>query len=173
MYKEITLKQADGAEVPYKFLASGTTAYRYMQVFREDLMKKITSFEKDNDYTIADKLAYIMNAQAEGKDMKTLNYDSFLEWLDKIESSEIFSHMEELISLYIGTKFTNSIAKKSGLTDRPMTTALFILRAKQIGLTLTELDELEEGFVVDMIIESANDSETYNRVASQADFDKF
>ena len=54
-----------------------------------------------------------------------------------------------------------------------MTTALFILRAKQLGLSLIELEELEEGFVTDMIIESANDSAEYNRVASQADFDKF
>lgn len=113
MYKEIKLKNTDGTEITYKFLASGTTAYRYMQVFHEDLMKIITNFDKEADYTLADKLAYIMNAQAEGKDMKILNYDSFLEWLDKIESSEIFSHMEELISLYIGTKITNSIPKKN------------------------------------------------------------
>ncbi len=113
MYKVITLKQIDGTEVPYKFLASGTTAYRYMQVFHEDLMKKITAFESDMDYSIADKLAFIMNSQAEGRDMKALNYDSFLEWLDKIESSEIFSHMEELIGLYIGTKLTSSMAKKN------------------------------------------------------------
>ena len=50
-----------------------------------------------------------------------------------------------------------------------------MLRAKQLGLTLDELDELEEGFVMDMIIESANDLEnkSYARVAGQADYDKF
>lgn len=54
-----------------------------------------------------------------------------------------------------------------------MTTALFMLRAVQLGLSLEELDELEEGFVLDMIIESANDNEKYDRTASQADFDNF
>ena len=54
-----------------------------------------------------------------------------------------------------------------------MNTAIFMLRAVQLGLSLNELDELEEGFVLDMIIESANDNETYQRVASQADFDSF
>ena len=48
-----------------------------------------------------------------------------------------------------------------------------MLRAIQLGLSLNELDELEEGFVLDMIIESANDQEPYRRVASQSDFDSF
>ena len=58
-------------------------------------------------------------------------------------------------------------------TEREMNTAIFVLRAIQLGLSLSELDELDEGFVLDMIIESANDQETYQRVASQSDFDSF
>ena len=54
-----------------------------------------------------------------------------------------------------------------------MNTAIFVLRAKQLGLSLDELDELEEGFVLDMMIESANDNETYDHVATQADFDRW
>lgn len=54
-----------------------------------------------------------------------------------------------------------------------MNTAVFILRAKQLGLSLEELDELDEGFVLDMIIEAANDHETHQRIATQAEFDKF
>ena len=63
--------------------------------------------------------------------------------------------------------------KRVGPTERKMNTALFVLRAKQLGLTLNELDELDEGFVLDLIIESGNDNETYQRVASQSDFDNF
>ena len=54
-----------------------------------------------------------------------------------------------------------------------MNTPLFILRAKQLGFSLSELDEFEEGFIMDVIIESANDHETYQRIASQSDFDNF
>ncbi len=54
-----------------------------------------------------------------------------------------------------------------------MNTAIFILRAKQLGLSLQELDELEEGFVLDLIIESANDHEVYRQVAGQEQFDAF
>ena len=112
MYKEINLKMISGEEKPFKFLACGSTAYRYNQVFHEDLMAKLTKMEADADYSIADKLAYIMNSQAEGKDMKTLNNDSFFTWLDQLESSEILLHMEEIVGLYLGSKLTNSVPKK-------------------------------------------------------------
>ena len=54
-----------------------------------------------------------------------------------------------------------------------MNTSLYLLRAKQAGLTLSELDELEEGDVYGIFIESANDSEadSYAELATQADFD--
>ena len=54
-----------------------------------------------------------------------------------------------------------------------MNTALYVLRAKQIGLSLSEMEELDEGFITDMIIESNNDSCEYKEIASQEDFDRF
>ncbi len=112
MYREITLKTVHGDDKIFKFLASGATAYRYEQLFHEDLMTKLQGMEKSTDYTVGDKLAFIMNAQANGKDMKKLNYDSFIEWLEQLESSEILAHMEEIVGLYLGTKITSSVPKK-------------------------------------------------------------
>ena len=54
-----------------------------------------------------------------------------------------------------------------------MTTALFLLRAVQMGLDLDDLDSLEYGTVVDMMTESGNDEEHYDFVATQDDFDRF
>ncbi len=54
-----------------------------------------------------------------------------------------------------------------------MTGALFLLRALQVGLRLSDLDELEEGQVADIIIESGNDSAEYDYVATQEDMDAF
>lgn len=54
-----------------------------------------------------------------------------------------------------------------------MTLGLFLLRAVQIGLDISDLDGLEYGTVIDMMIESGNDSYPYKTVATQADFDKF
>ena len=54
-----------------------------------------------------------------------------------------------------------------------MTLGLFLLRAIQMGLTMTDLDCLEYGMVIDMMTESSNDSYKYKALASQEDFDKF
>lgn len=56
-----------------------------------------------------------------------------------------------------------------------MNTAIYFLRAKQIGLSLAEMEELSEGMVLDMITESLNDNEqdSYTEMATQEDFDRF
>ncbi len=47
------------------------------------------------------------------------------------------------------------------------------MRCLQLGLRITELDDLEYGFVMDMITESGNDEYKYREVATQEDFDRF
>lgn len=55
-----------------------------------------------------------------------------------------------------------------------MNVAVFMVRAKQMGLSLAEMDELEEGFITDMIIETGNDNyDGYREIATQSDFDNF
>ena len=54
-----------------------------------------------------------------------------------------------------------------------MNTALFLLRCVQIGLSLSDLDALDYGTVIDMIIESGNDNSQYRQLATQDDFDSF
>ena len=65
--------------------------------------------------------------------------------------------------------------KKLSPTDRPFTTALFMLRCAQLGLAVSDLDLLTLGMVNDMITEKANDAceDEYSRTATQADFDAF
>lgn len=50
---------------------------------------------------------------------------------------------------------------------------MFLLRAIQIGLRISDLDVLEVGEVLDMIAESGNDSFEYKQVATQEDFDRW
>lgn len=54
-----------------------------------------------------------------------------------------------------------------------MTTALFVLRCKELGFSLDELDAISPGFVLDLFTERANDSAKYNYLATQEDFDNF
>lgn len=53
-----------------------------------------------------------------------------------------------------------------------MNTALYLLRALQIGLSIEALEHLSVGMVVDMIIEHSNDSYEYPYKATQADIDR-
>ena len=53
-----------------------------------------------------------------------------------------------------------------------MTSALMILRAKQVGFSLDELDSITWGQVMDVIIESANDNFKYPKKGNKADFEK-
>ena len=54
-----------------------------------------------------------------------------------------------------------------------MTTPLFLLRSVEIGISISDLDLLTVGLVIDMWTEKANDRVKYNKIATQDDFDKF
>lgn len=54
-----------------------------------------------------------------------------------------------------------------------MTTALFLLRCCELGLSMSDLDELTVGMVNDMVIEKANDNYDWKELANQEDMDRF
>jgi hypothetical protein len=53
-----------------------------------------------------------------------------------------------------------------------MTSALIILRAKQVGFTLDEIDSLTWGQLMDVIVESANDNYKYPVKGTSEDYKK-
>lgn len=63
--------------------------------------------------------------------------------------------------------------KKVRDTERPFTTALFLLRCKEIGLTMADLDELTVGMIFDIFAEKSNDSWEWDEIATQEDIDAF
>lgn len=54
-----------------------------------------------------------------------------------------------------------------------MTTPLFLLRCSEVGISISDLDLLTIGLVLDIWTEKGNDGATYHKIASQEDFDKF
>lgn len=48
-----------------------------------------------------------------------------------------------------------------------------MLRCKELGLSVDELENIEFGLVVDMLTERGNDEYNYPYKASQKDFDRF
>lgn len=63
--------------------------------------------------------------------------------------------------------------KRQRQTTREFTTGLFMLRCKELGLSIDELENIDFGLVQDMLTERANDEYKYPYKASQEDFDKF
>lgn len=58
-------------------------------------------------------------------------------------------------------------------TVREETASTFMLRCAELGLSKADLDDMTMGMVYDMLIERANDQETYNYKATQDDIDRF
>ena len=67
----------------------------------------------------------------------------------------------------------NVHAAKLTKSSREMTTALFLLRCVELGISISDLDLLTIGLVLDMWTEKANDDVKYDRIATQEDFNKF
>lgn len=75
------------------------------------LNKMEESQNDQTDMSVGDKLAFIMNCQAEGKDMKKQNFDTFLDWCEQFDGAELFMHMQDFITLYLGSRATKSTPK--------------------------------------------------------------
>lgn len=54
-----------------------------------------------------------------------------------------------------------------------MNTAVFLLRAFQTGMSMADLEILDEGTVIDIIIEAGNDHAEYTQKPTQDTFDRF
>lgn len=54
-----------------------------------------------------------------------------------------------------------------------MTVALYILRCKQVGFTLDELENLTMGMVFDILAERMNDNYEWDEEATSDDIDSF
>ena len=63
--------------------------------------------------------------------------------------------------------------KKIEKTERPFTTALYVLRALEAGIRISDLDFFELGDIMDILVEHGNDGEHYDRLMTQEEMDRF
>ena len=171
----------DGKEVPFKASAAVPRLYRLK--FGRDIYKDFASLQTNVEDEDAEKsgldieslqvfenIAFIMAKHADPEKVPD-NPNDFLERFNVFSIYEILPQLIELWGLNTSTQVES---KKHRPTDRPMTTPLFLLRCKQLGLTLTELDMLTIGLINDMFTERENDDfDGWHEVAGQADFDAF
>lgn len=63
--------------------------------------------------------------------------------------------------------------KPSKPTVRPQTLGIYLLRAAELGIRITDLGDYTLGEITDMIIEKANDYEEYPQQATSEDIKRF
>ena len=112
MYQEIRIGDKD-----VQMVANAATAYRYNQVFHEDLLSFFTSSGKvkktDSDYiTVSQKLAFVMSKQAEKVDFSKLNEDAYVEWLEDNDQFELIQVASDIIDIYQKNQRGSVEAKK-------------------------------------------------------------
>lgn len=81
-----------------------------------------------------------------------------MEWFDQFNTFSIYQILPELIDLWGMNIKTTVPMEKLRKTERPMTTALFMLRCVELGLNIGDLDLLTIGSVNDMFNEKRRDS---------------
>ena len=90
----------------------------------------------------------------------------------------IYEILPEIQELWGTNLITDVESKKPQGSSREINTALFLLRCLEVGLSLSDLDFLTIGMVLDIWTEKGNDGEKYEtravvREANQHDFDVF
>lgn len=174
-----------GKEVRFRSSAAIPRLYRVK--FKRDIFKDLTKLEKSykgktdegeemqiEDLEIFENVAYIMAWHADPTIPGTIE-----EWLDEFEMFSIYQVLPEILELW-GANLATDIEskKKRNPSAREITTPLFLLRCLEIGLSMSDLDLLTIGMVLDIWTEKGNDEYKYGekeavRTAGQKDFDNF
>lgn len=123
MYQVIQLSGEDGNMFDVPLLANGATSWRFKEVFKQDLL---VLFQKNEDNDIYDidfvsQLAFIMAMQAEAKagrvDLSTLNKESMITWLEKLDSFAIITKAKDIVGVY--TRSLDGMSKEKKKVRKP------------------------------------------------------
>lgn len=77
-----------------------------------ETLQAVLSIAGSGELDAISKLAYIMNKAAEGADMKTLDVEGYLDWLEQFETMEFLTHAMDILGLYMSNRMTTSNPKK-------------------------------------------------------------
>lgn len=100
MYKEIPV-----GDKTIGFMSNAATPIRYKALFKKDLLRILSESSDPMAQTeTAQELAFIMAMQAKRVDMKTLNLDKYVEWLEQFEAFDIMEALGEITEVYTGSE---------------------------------------------------------------------
>lgn len=78
-----------------------------------ELLQVFFAIAGSGELNTISQLAYIMNKSAEGADMRALDVEGYLDWLEQFETMEFLTHAMDFLMLYMNNKTTTSKQKKS------------------------------------------------------------
>ena len=112
MYGEVILKDPSGGKRTVPMVANAATLIRYKQLFHSDLLSGMINAEGNFDVDVVSKLAFVMAKQAAKADMKALNMDQFIDWLEDFDSMAFIENINEIVGIYSNSKENTSEEKK-------------------------------------------------------------
>ena len=113
MYRTVHIGET---EVPMLSMASVDVYYR--NIFREDpIAMQARGMDDGETIIFIMRMGYVMAAFAELKDhkeMRSLNEDTYLEWLDGMERADYLAALPEVRAVYEGQNLSTAEIKKTG-----------------------------------------------------------
>lgn len=157
---------------------SAGTVREYRSVFGRDIITDIGNVEKEffekNDIStesqkVIENVAWVM-AKEYDEDIPDIS-----EWLGQFDPFFVFQIIPHVISMWQMNVLSITKSKKKNIrkTEREWTSALFLLRSVELGLSMEDLNHITFGMVMDMYNERSNDSLEYKEIATQEDMDNF
>lgn len=112
MYKELQLETPTGEIRTVPMLANAATPIRYKMIFGKDLLSSAITADGDLDTEIVSKLAFLMSKQSAKVDLRALNEDEYIAWLEDFDSMAFVNNAREIFNVYMSSKGNSSKQKK-------------------------------------------------------------
>ena len=112
MYAEVKLSSATGEVRTVPMLATASTPIRFKMLYNKDLLSGILADDGNFDIDVVSKLAFLMTKQAAKVDLRTLDQEQYLEWLDDFDSMAFIDKSQEIFNVYIKSRNNTSKSKK-------------------------------------------------------------
>ena len=134
-----------------RFRSSASVPRLYRIKFKRDIFKDLARLEK----------SFRENGGEDGSMME-------------IDDLEIFENVAYIMAFHADPTIPSTIDEWLEQFEMfSIYQVLFLLRCVEIGISISDLDLLTIGMVLDIWTEKGNDSVTYDRIAGQREFDAF
>ena len=102
-------------EIPVNMVANAATPIHYRSFFKKDFFNTIQNIDMtqlDEAMDSISGIAFILNRQAEGVNIRDLQYDNYVKWMEQFGAMDFVNSAADIINFYMGTEETTSDAKK-------------------------------------------------------------